>query len=229
MAGQCYARLKVESSSCYRARDQMTDIEAEEMDELEVRWPQANDKAFVEIHPLRGAWAATATNERLYRMIKGFHESGDLLVAETEQVSRKSIDLLYPIIFTYRQSLELRLKYLLMAYAPLVNETPIYRSHDLKKLWSKCKRVILALDDSAESSNKEAFDAVDKLIAEFDAVDSGSDTFRFAHDTKGQPIKLDISAIDLSNLRSVVAGLHNFLECVDLHLHHSRGIPHCEH
>jgi hypothetical protein len=207
----------------------MADIDVDQTEELGVRWPQASDKAFVETHPLRGAWAAGASDERLYRMIKGFHESGDLLVAETEQVPRRAMDLLYPIIFNYRQSLELRLKYLLMAYAPLTHEAPDYRSHDLAKLWTKCKRVIVTLDGAAEPSDKEAFEAVDKLIAEFDAVDPGSDTFRFAHDTKGKPVKLGISAIDLSNLRGVVAGLHNFLECVDLHLHHGRGVPHCQH
>jgi hypothetical protein len=135
----------------------------------------------------------------------------------------------YPIIFNYRQSLELRLKYLLMAYGPLTDEAPDYRSHDLEKLWAKCKRVIVTLDGAAQPSDKEAFEAVDKLIAEFDAVDPGSVTFRFAHDTKGKSIKLGISAIDLLNLRGVVAGLHNFLECVDLHLHHGRGVPHCQH
>src|SRR5260370_42377188 len=101
----------------------MADIDVDQMEELGVRWPQASDKAFVETHPLRGAWAAGAGDERLYRMIKGFHESGDLLVAETEQLPRRAMDLLYPIIFNYRRSLELRLKYLVLAYAPLPHET----------------------------------------------------------------------------------------------------------
>ena len=60
----------------------MADIDVDQTEELGVRWPQASDKAFVETHPLRGAWAAGASDERLYRMIKGFHELGDLLVAE---------------------------------------------------------------------------------------------------------------------------------------------------
>ena len=96
------------------------------------------------------------------------------------------MDLLYPIIFNYRRSLELRLKYLLMAYAPLTHEAPDYRSHDLAKLWTKCKRVIVTLDGAAEPSDKEAFEAVDKLIAEFDAVDPGSDTFPISSRYKGE-------------------------------------------
>ena len=205
----------------------MSDTETAEAEDRQLLWPRDGDRAFVEVHPLRGAWVAPATDERLYRMIKGFHESGDLLVAETELNLRRSMDLLYPIIFNYRQSLELRLKYLLMAYAPLASEEPDYRSHDLRKLWAKCKRVVACLDSSAQSSNQEAFDAVDALMAEYDAVDPGSDAFRFAHNTRGEAIKLNLSAIDLVNLRHVVAGIHNFLECADLHLHHGHGISRC--
>jgi hypothetical protein len=207
----------------------MSDTDTEQTEDLGLRWPKEDDLAFVEIHPLRGAWVATATDERLYRMIKGFHESGDLLVAETELKPRRALDLLYPVIFAYRQSLELRLKYLLMAYAPLADEEPDYRSHDLQKLWVKCKHVILHLEGTVQPSEKQTFEAVDTLVAQYAAIDPGSDAFRFAHDTRGQPIKLAISTIDLVNLRSVVAGIHNFLECVDLHLHHSRGVPRCSH
>jgi hypothetical protein len=207
----------------------MSDTDTEQTEDLGLRWPKEDDKVFVEVHPLRGAWASPATDERLYRMIKGFHESGDLLVAETELNPRRALDLLYPVIFAYRQSLELRLKYLLMAYAPFADEEPDYRSHDLKKLWAKCRRIIVLLEGSARPSDKKAFKAVDALIAEYGAIDPGSDAFRFAHDTKGQPIKLAVSTVDLVNLRRVVAGLHNFLECADLHLHYGHGIPRCSH
>lgn len=201
-------------------------MESNETEDIELRWPRGGGHAFLEVHPLRGAWAATASDERLYRMIKGFMEAGDILVAEAEANPRRAQDLLYPIIFDYRQSLELRLKYLLMAYAPLVKEEPEYRTHDLAKLWAKTRRVVLTLHGPSDAET-ETFDAVDRLIAEFDAVDPGSDSFRFAHDTKGRPIALSVSAIDLANLRAVVAGLHNFLECVDLHLHHGCGVPRC--
>lgn len=76
---------------------------------------------------------------------------------------------------------------------------------------------------------KGFFEAVDGLIVEYDAIDPGSDTFRFAHNTKGHPIELAITTLDLVNLRSVVAGVHNFLECVDLHIHYGHGVPRCAH
>jgi hypothetical protein len=97
-------------------------------------WPRPTDKAFVEVQAFRGAWTAKRTDERLYRMIKGFHEAGDLLVAESLAEPRRALDLLYPAIFAYRQSLELQLKYLLLAYGPLAGEKPDYRQHSLKEL-----------------------------------------------------------------------------------------------
>jgi len=207
----------------------VSEVMIEEADDLELRWPKANDRIFVEAPSFQGAWTAKRTDERLYRMIKGFHEAGDLLVDESLTNPHRARDLLYPAIFSYRHGIELQLKYLLMAYGPLAGEAPNFRSHGLRELWVACRRLIMRLEGKEEPSDKEAFDAVDAQIAEFDSVDSGSDAFRFAHDKRGGAIKLPINEIDLSNLRAVVASLRNFLECVDCYLHYGCGIPHCAH
>ena len=75
-------------------------------------------------------------------MIKGFHEAGDLLVSESEAEPHRAQNLIYPAIFAYRQSLELRLKYLLLEFGPLAGEPPEFRTHDLKAIWLKFTRVI---------------------------------------------------------------------------------------
>lgn len=190
-------------------------------------WPSRFEMPFVETPPLRGAWAAKRTDERLYRMIRGFHEAGDLLAMEGADDPRRALNLLYPLIFNYRHSLELHLKYLLMAYGPLVGETPDFRNHGLSGLWEKCKRIVSHLEGRPEPSDPDAFQAVDAQIAEFDAADPGSYAFRFAHNNKGDSIDLTISEIDLPNLRKVMTSLHNFLECIDLHLHYGCGAPRC--
>lgn len=204
-------------------------MEADDSTTQQLMWPSRFETPFVETGPFRGAWAAKRTDERLYRMIRGFHEAGDLLATEGAGDPRRAQNLLYPAIFNYRQSLELHLKYLLMAYGPLVGEKPDFQNHGLTGLWEKCKRVVACLEGRPEPSDPDAFRAVDAQIAEFDATDPGSYSFRFAYDTKGDAIDLTISEIDLSNLLKVMASLHNFLECVDLHLHCGCGVPRCAH
>jgi hypothetical protein len=115
--------------------------------------PNLRDKVFVEVPAFRGAWIAKRTDERLYRMIKGFREAGDLLVAESAAEPHRAMNLLYPVIFNYRQ---LRLKYPLMACGPHAGEMPDYRQHRLKGLWSKCRRVILFFVNSLESPDSIA-------------------------------------------------------------------------
>ena len=196
----------------------MSEVKEAETEESAELWPKLNDKAFVEARPFHGAWIAKRSDERLFRMIKGFHEAGDLLVSESKAEPRRALDLIYPAIFAYRQSLELQLKYLLVEFGPVAGEIPDFRTHDVKALWSKCKRVVVFFERDFEPNDDEGFRAAEAQIAEFDAVDPGSDAFRFAHDTKGRPVRLLLSEVDLANLRKVMANLHNFLECVGCHL-----------
>jgi hypothetical protein len=65
-------------------------------------WPQAHERLFVEAGPFRGAWAAKRTDERLYQMINGFHEAGDLMDAETRWESRRGLNLIFPIVVSYQ-------------------------------------------------------------------------------------------------------------------------------
>jgi hypothetical protein len=198
----------------------MSQEDAEETEASSFPWPSLSDKVFVEARPFQGAWIANRADERLFRMIKGFQEAGDLLVSESEADPRRALNLIYPAAFAYRQSLELRLKSLLVDFGHWVGESPDFRTHDLKALWAKFKRVVAFFESDPQPKDEEAFRAVEALIAEFDTIDPGSDAFRFAHDTKGRTVKLGMSEIDLANLRKVMANLQNFLECVGYHFHH---------
>jgi hypothetical protein len=202
----------------------MSQADTEQTEKSLLPWPRLSDKAFVEARPFQGAWVANRADERLFRMIKGFHEAGDLLVSESEGEPRRAQNLIYPTVFAYRQSLELRLKYLLVEFGPLAGETPEFRTHDLKTLWSKLIRVVAFYESNLQPTDEEAFRAAEALIAEFAAIDPGSDAFRFAHDTKGRSVKLALSEIDLANLRKIMANLHNFLECVACHFHYIKDM-----
>jgi hypothetical protein len=104
-------------------------MEAAKDEKQNSMWPSPREALFVETHPFRGAWAASQSDERLYRMIQGFRDAGDLLAAEGAADPNRAQNLLYPAIFNYRQSIELHLKYILMAYGPLAGEKPDFKSH----------------------------------------------------------------------------------------------------
>jgi hypothetical protein len=116
-----------------------------------------------------------------------------------------------------------------MAYRPLADEVPNFRSHNLKDLWASCKRLILDFESANEPADKQTFQAVDFQISEFQAIDPHSDAFRFAYDTKGRRIKLPMATVDLPNLRRVMSEIHNFLECVDWQLCYGYGVTACDH
>jgi hypothetical protein len=196
----------------------MPGLEENDADHFSSVWPHLANKAFVKAAPFEGAWVANRADERLYRIIKGFHEAGDVLVSESRAEPDRAINLVYPAIFAYRQSLELRLKYIVSEFGGIAGEPPNFRTHDLQALWTKCKHIVASFQNGVQARDEEAFRAADAQIAEFDAIDPGSDAFRFAHDTKGRPVKLALSEVDLGNLRKAMASLHDFLECICYHL-----------
>lgn len=187
------------------------DVENDE-DSLEDRWPTAGDRAFVTAPPAYGAWLARDGKERRWHMIRGYHRAADLLVAEAEATAYLRPKLIYPIVFCYRHSLELALKQLLEDYGHHAGHTPEFRSHQLAAIWARCREVIEHFNQGADPA---PLDAIAKLIEEFADVDPGSFAFRYTSDTKGRLLDIRINWIDLSDLRAVVAGVHNFLECVD--------------
>jgi len=214
----------IETKLTEKMRQDMSDAEKKEETD-EGRFPIAGDRLIIEADPrnIGAVVVAQNTKERLYRMINGFHEAGDLLAKQSE-VAPFNCNLLYPAIFAYRQSLELRLKYFLMACGPLAGELPYFRDHDLSELWSKCKRMYLSFEGRSEPADNETFQVVENLFAEFMRIDPGSDAFRFAHDRKGQAVVLNIQTVDLRNLRETLCALHNFLECLDCQLKYGHDI-----
>jgi hypothetical protein len=194
------------------------------VDNLPFLWPRRGMRAFIETRPFGGAWVAQRADERMYRMIKGFHETGDLLIAESKAEPRRAQNLVYPALFAYRQAVELRLKNILIDFGPIGGEKPNFRTHDLVHLWARSRRVIERLHSHLSTQEFETLEAAEAQIAEFDAVDPGSDAFRFAHDTKGKLIKWKLSEIDLDNVRMAIGSLLEFLECVAFHLQYLQDV-----
>jgi hypothetical protein len=71
----------------------MSQADIDETETSSLPWPSLSDRVFVKAPPFSGAWVANRADERLFRMIKGFQESGDLLVSESEAEPRRAQNL----------------------------------------------------------------------------------------------------------------------------------------
>jgi hypothetical protein len=194
------------------------------LDKFEPQWPDATTKLFKEAHPAYGANIAESSDERLHHMVRGYREAADQLVIGSAQHSYTRNKFVYPIIFLYRQAIELNLKYMLMAYGPFAGVAPSFRSHNLTELWARFVRMAEILMTDLSASDKLTMKHVERQILEFERIDPRSDALRFAHDTQGKAITVPISTVDLEDLRAVIAGIIDFLECADWSLSYDYGL-----
>ncbi|MDP3115953.1 MAG: hypothetical protein Q8N19_02440 [Phenylobacterium sp.] len=180
------------------------------------RWPKAGDKLF-RVSP---AWDGNAVladhpHSRMVLMMSGYKRGADLMVEQATDYRPDRDTLVFPIIFNYRQFLELSLKYLVSTYGRTVDVDPIWNSHDLTKLWARFEEVLAGYgSDDADGATA----AVAQIVAEFATVDPGSFSHRYPVDTKGRPMELTHEYLDLATLADVMNAVDGFFSGCDGYL-----------
>jgi hypothetical protein len=113
---------------------------------------------------------------------EGYRRAGRLLV---EHVNSSGVDqdfLVYPIVFCYRQYLELKMKHLVLAGSQLLDlDTELIKSHDLVPLWKSCRSI---LERVAPDEPMDQLEAVTEGIEQLSKIDSTSEGFRYPEDKK---------------------------------------------
>ena len=177
----------------------------------ELRWPKQGDKPFtVADDPFDNANIADDSFTRLLLMTDGYKAAADLMV-EKARDDRPTRDILvFPIIFNYRQFLELSLKYQLANFGPAVGIKENWKSHDLAKLWSE----FLAMLECYGTEDP----AVGEIILEFSKVDPESYSFRYPVDRNGDPVPVAHSDLHLPTLAGVMEGLGGYFAGCDGYL-----------
>ena len=176
----------------------------------DIPWPAAGDILFTEgPNPWMNAQLSLSRfAEGAYSI--GYRRAGDVLVEQAAAQGGAPDLLVYPIVFCYRQYLELELKDLIkiirrvdgLEHAPL-------KTHNLVALW-KVARDLLDLRDHADTSD---LDHAGDILRQFNEVDPGSMTFRYARDIEGaRTLPDDLRRINLETLARVVAAVGNLLE-----------------
>jgi hypothetical protein len=139
-------------------------------------------------------------------MTEGYRKGADLMV-ECALISAVNRDILvYPVIFCYRQFVELSLKHLLANYGPSFGAKPNWEDHRLDKLWVEFKKILEHVGFCGEDD-----EVVQNIVTEFGKIDPESFTFRFPVTKKGNPVPMTLSELDLGELRDVVGRVAAYL------------------
>ena len=169
---------------------------------MDIPWPKEGDKVF------EGGGRATfmgtkwAGPRELGIMADGYKTASDILVAHLTQHGRND-SLVYPILFGYRQYLELRIKALTVILNQCEYSAETWeRIHELDKLWNPIRG---RLWDNLEEDDRVPFQIVETTIAEFQLRDSKSEKLRFPSDIKQ-------FNVDLLNMREVMNRVATFLD-----------------
>jgi hypothetical protein len=149
-------------------------------------WPAVGEKLFVDdapdwhnnasLHDMGASWR---------RYAEGYRRGAALLVEYVNKGNRDQDFLVFPIVFCYRQYLELQMKHLVLEGSRLLDlDEELQKSHNLAQLWRTCRSI---LERVAPDEPKEQLDAVTEGIEQLSAIDPLSDTFRYPVDRKGAP------------------------------------------
>jgi hypothetical protein len=142
---------------------------------------------------------------------EGYKKGGDILVQYIMDNDWDQDFLVYPIVFLYRQYLELRLKELIHVSSRLLDQNiDIPRDHNLVSLWSKVSPNIEQV--WPDSQTKRHLEAIKDRLEELCSVDPKSYAFRYPEDTKGAPTLAGMRQINLRRLKDVVQAISNVLD-----------------
>lgn len=145
----------------------------------------------------------------------GYRRAGDALVERVAQTRSEQDFLVYPVVFCYRQYLELMLKAdLCEARAAFGISTPVPKrdplnDHPLLPLWRDLRPLI----ERRWPDGGPEPDHVEDALRQFDTVDRRSFAFRYPTGKQGGPsLPQHMLRINLRNLAEVVARIGAFLE-----------------
>ena len=182
------------------------------------RWPKKGDTPFA-ASPDRDRNTTVESSQflRPHQIKAGYLHAANSLVQQTQEHPKKRETLVFPIIFSYRQYIELSLKYLIDDFGAMVGVNANWTTHDLARLWHMLENI---LEEYGTSDPDKADQVVRKIIAQFAKVDPQSYSYRYPVDTRGQEIPTAIEELDLEVLADVMKGVESYFNGCQDYLDH---------
>lgn len=187
---------------------------------MKIPWPQENAKLFISDGLpqdfSRIGWGHASHQYVLY--MHGYKIGADELVQDA--MASKSVErldtLIFPILFLYRQFIELELKWIFLVYSDArrsVKKSVIGDiGHNLIKLWKKTKPILL---EDVTPKECQDVDIVEDYIEQFHKLDETSFSFRYPVTKNLDQILNSERRINLSNLRQRMDELYHFFNGAD--------------
>ncbi len=142
----------------------------------------------------------------------GYKRAADLLVENLETTYDVNT-VVYPIMFLYRQYIELTLKEII-AYGNYLNEQSNTGrvSHDLEALWPECRSVI---EKHLPEVTAKDVQKIERLVEKFSELDPTSTTFRYPAKRDGKSsFPYNLGPINLRQTAEAMKEFSSLLEPV---------------
>jgi HEPN domain-containing protein len=140
---------------------------------------------------------------------EGYKTAGDALVRNVVESCSHQDTLVYPIVFLYRQHIELRLKEIIREGLSLLDEGQDFpKTHRLDRLWPTVKEIIEKL---WPDEDVEQFGIIGHVVDEVSALDPESMSFRYPEDKCGNNPLSGLTHINLRHLSEMIDEVYNLL------------------
>lgn len=194
----------------------MADQEMEPLGKRKLRWPAPGDRLFTASGTPDDSFLGHSPFGKHDIMTAGYRAAADALVEKTREGSYEKDSLVFPIIFLYRQFIELELKGIIASYGRRCDVSPNWQSHRLDELWKSVLRIMEYIEiEDVDGANT----AVGEVIREFAAIDPNSFSFRYPVTRDGKPILYsDVERVDLVRMKEVMEGVANLLSSTDCYI-----------
>jgi len=180
------------------------------MFEDEIPWPRKGGKLFKADDDWWNNACLNPYSKDFYEYITGYKRAGDILVSFVKEYKSDQDTLVYPIVFLYRQYLELQLKAIIRDGNLLLNDHDGFdQIHEIDKLWRSCKIILIKV---WPNSPVDDLNAVEEYILQFSNIDQFSFAFRYPSDRDGNFSLSDITYINLRNLADRISEIGSLLE-----------------
>ncbi len=184
------------------------------MNHTDFPWPEAGDRLFGEDDSeSRHSACIGSSRDEWYGYSEGYRRATELLLEHVLATRRDLDTLVYPIVFSARHYVELKLKYLVRAAAGLI-EVPadFEKVHLLSDAW----RVLRPLLEKIFSGHGTGeLEIVERVLTEFDSRDPSSMAFRYPEDRRGNPSQASPSRVGLRTFQTTFQRVASFLESCD--------------